>query len=162
MSNYIMALDQGTTSSRCILFDRHGNVCSEVLREFTQIFPRDGWVEHDATEIWETQMSVAYEAMLRQPRVFGKCLVVAGSAHGNKIQQAKGNFYIVHGEYDRTIPLDRALQTEQALRSNPRNNVKLCILPQMQHIDSCLSGYDTAAWKWAFSPTNRKKRREEK
>ena len=104
----------------------------------------------------------AYEAMLRQPRVFSKCLVVAGSAHANKIHQAKGDFYIVHGEYDRTIPLERALQTEQALRSNPRNNVKLRILPQMQHINSCLSGYDTTAWKWAFSPTNRKKGREEK
>ena len=61
---YRMALDQGTTSSRCILFDRHGNVISKVQREFTQIFPQDGWVEHDATEIWASQMGVAVEAML--------------------------------------------------------------------------------------------------
>ena len=64
MREYLMALDQGTTSSRCIIFDRHGNVISKVQREFTQIFPEDGWVEHDATEIWASQMGVAVEAML--------------------------------------------------------------------------------------------------
>ncbi len=62
---YLLALDQGTTSSRCILFDRHGNICSKVQREFAQIFPQDGWVEHDATEIWASQMGVAVEAMLQ-------------------------------------------------------------------------------------------------
>ena len=65
MSQYLMALDQGTTSSRCILFDLRGKVCSSVHREFTQYFPKDGWVEHDPIQIWETQVSVAYEAMLR-------------------------------------------------------------------------------------------------
>lgn len=65
MSKYLMALDQGTTSSRCILFDLRGKICSEVHREFTQHFPKDGWVEHDPIQIWETQVSVAYEAMLR-------------------------------------------------------------------------------------------------
>lgn len=65
MATYLMALDQGTTSSRCILFDQKGKICSEVHREFTQIFPKDGWVEHDPIQIWETQVSVAYEAMLR-------------------------------------------------------------------------------------------------
>ncbi len=64
MSKYLLALDQGTTSSRCIIFDRHGRVCSKVQREFGQIFPRDGWVEHDATEIWASQMGVAVEAMM--------------------------------------------------------------------------------------------------
>ena len=64
MREYLIALDQGTTSSRCIVFDRHGNVISKIQREFTQIFPRDGWVEHDATEIWASQMGVAVEAML--------------------------------------------------------------------------------------------------
>lgn len=64
MAKYLLALDQGTTSSRCIIFDRHGNICSKVQREFQQIFPRDGWVEHDATEIWASQMGVAVEAML--------------------------------------------------------------------------------------------------
>ena len=64
MAEYLLALDQGTTSSRCIIFDRHGNVCSKVQREFAQIFPQDGWVEHDATEIWASQMGVAVEAML--------------------------------------------------------------------------------------------------
>ena len=65
MSKYLMALDQGTTSSRCILFDHRGKICSQVHREFTQHFPKDGWVEHDPIQIWETQVSVAYEAMLR-------------------------------------------------------------------------------------------------
>jgi len=65
MSKYLMALDQGTTSSRCIIFDRKGKMLSEVHREFPQLFPKDGWVEHDPIQIWETQVSVAYEAMLR-------------------------------------------------------------------------------------------------
>ena len=63
MPKYLMTLDQGTTSSRCILFDRHGNICAKAQREFSQIFPQDGWVEHDANEIWETQIGVAREAM---------------------------------------------------------------------------------------------------
>lgn len=65
MEQYLLALDQGTTSSRCIIFDRHGKIKSKVQREFSQIFPHDGWVEHDATEIWATQMGVAVEAMLQ-------------------------------------------------------------------------------------------------
>ncbi len=64
MANYLLALDQGTTSSRCIIFDRNGSIISKVQREFAQIFPQDGWVEHDATEIWASQMGVAVEAML--------------------------------------------------------------------------------------------------
>ena len=60
---YIMALDQGTTSSRCILFDKQGNICSMAQKEFTQIYPQPGWVEHDAKEIWHTQLSVARQAM---------------------------------------------------------------------------------------------------
>ena len=59
---YIMALDQGTTSSRCILFDKSGNICSVVNKEFRQIFPHPGWVEHDANEIWETTYEVAHAA----------------------------------------------------------------------------------------------------
>ena len=61
---YIMALDAGTTSNRCILFDREGNVCSVAQKEFTQIFPQPGWVEHDAEEIFTTQLEVARQAML--------------------------------------------------------------------------------------------------
>ena len=62
---YIMALDQGTTSSRCILFTASGEVKSVVQREFTQHFPSEGWVEHDPLEIWSTQISVATEAILK-------------------------------------------------------------------------------------------------
>ena len=60
---YIMSLDQGTTSSRCILFDHAGNICATAQKEFRQIFPHPGWVEHDALEIWRTTMEVAKNAM---------------------------------------------------------------------------------------------------
>ena len=63
MQKYIMALDQGTTSSRCILFDRSGAVCSMAQKEFTQIYPQAGWVEHNPREIWASQLAVAIEAM---------------------------------------------------------------------------------------------------
>ena len=63
MGKYIMALDAGTTSSRCILFDRTGAMKSVAQKEFTQYFPQPGWVEHDADEIWSTQLGVAVEAM---------------------------------------------------------------------------------------------------
>lgn len=63
MGKFIMALDQGTTSSRCILFDRYGNMCSVAQKEYTQYYPKPGWVEHDPHEIWSSQMAVAIEAM---------------------------------------------------------------------------------------------------
>ena len=63
MARYIMSFDAGTTSNRCILFDHQGNICSSAQKEFTQIFPKPGWVEHDAREIWATQFGVAAEAM---------------------------------------------------------------------------------------------------
>lgn len=65
MKKYIMSFDQGTTSSRCILFDKSGNIASIVQREFPQIFPRESWVEHDPMSIWSTQISVATEAILK-------------------------------------------------------------------------------------------------
>lgn len=65
MKKYIMALDQGTTSSRCIIYDRNGKMVSVAQKEFTQYYPKPGWVEHDAGEIWSTQMTVAHEAMLQ-------------------------------------------------------------------------------------------------
>jgi glycerol kinase len=63
MGRYVIALDQGTTSSRCILFDEQGNICSSAQKEFTQIFPEPGLVEHDPMEIWSSQLSVTMEAM---------------------------------------------------------------------------------------------------
>ncbi len=63
MARYIMALDQGTTSSRCILFDHAGSVVSVAQKEFRQIYPQPGWVEHDPLEIWSSQMSVMMEAV---------------------------------------------------------------------------------------------------
>ena len=65
MAKYVMAFDAGTTSNRCILFDEHGEICSLAQKEFTQYFPKPGWVEHDADEIWATQLSVAVEAMAK-------------------------------------------------------------------------------------------------
>ena len=63
MAKYVMALDAGTTSNRCILFNEKGEICSIAQKEFTQYFPQPGWVEHDANEIWQTQLSVARQAM---------------------------------------------------------------------------------------------------
>lgn len=65
MSKFVMALDAGTTSNRCIIFDRGGNQVAVAQKEFTQIYPRPGWVEHDAMEIWATQLGVAKEAILK-------------------------------------------------------------------------------------------------
>lgn len=65
MSKYIMSLDAGTTSCRCILFNEQSEICSIAQKEFAQIFPKAGWVEHDANEIWSTQISVAVEAMMK-------------------------------------------------------------------------------------------------
>ena len=63
MARYIMSLDAGTTSNRCILFDEKGEMCSVAQKEFTQYFPKPGWVEHDPEEIWATQLEVAQKAM---------------------------------------------------------------------------------------------------
>ncbi len=74
MSKYIMALDEGTTSCRAILFNREGEICSVAQKEFRQIYPHEGWVEHDALEIWSSQLGVAIEAM---GKVFAKADDVA-------------------------------------------------------------------------------------
>ena len=63
MATYIMALDAGTTSNRCILFNRQGQICAMAQKEFTQFFPQPGWVEHSAQEIWSTMLGTAVEAM---------------------------------------------------------------------------------------------------
>lgn len=65
MKKYVLALDQGTTSSRCILFDKQGKICSMAQKEFGQIYPQPGWVEHDPMEIWSSQLAVAIEAMAK-------------------------------------------------------------------------------------------------
>ena len=66
MSKYILSFDQGTTSSRAILFDHEGQIHTIAQKEFTQHFPKPGWVEHDPLEIWSTQMGVATEAISKQ------------------------------------------------------------------------------------------------
>ena len=65
MSQYILSFDQGTTSSRAIVFNKQGEVVSVAQKEFTQFFPEPGWVEHDANEIWYTQLGVAAEAIVK-------------------------------------------------------------------------------------------------
>lgn len=65
MKKYVLALDQGTTSSRCILFDKKGKICSMAQKEFEQIYPKPGWVEHNPKEIWSSQLGVAIEAMAK-------------------------------------------------------------------------------------------------
>lgn len=65
MEKYILSLDQGTTSSRAIIFNKQGNIIAIAQREFTQIYPQPGWVEHDAIEIWSAQVAVAAEAILK-------------------------------------------------------------------------------------------------
>src|SRR4030095_4455740 len=64
-SKYILALDQGTTSSRAIVFDHSGNIISVAQKEFKQIYPKAGWVEHDADEIWSSQFGVMAEVMAK-------------------------------------------------------------------------------------------------
>ncbi len=65
MKTYILAFDQGTTSSRAIVFNNKGELVSVAQKEFTQLYPQPGWVEHDAKEIWSSQVSVAAEAVLK-------------------------------------------------------------------------------------------------
>ena len=65
MQQYILSFDQGTTSSRAIVFDHTGAIISVAQKEFKQIFPQPGWVEHDANEIWSTQLGVAAEAVTK-------------------------------------------------------------------------------------------------
>ena len=66
MENYVLAFDQGTTSCRAIIFDKAGSIISSAQKEFTQYFPKPGWVEHDATEIWTTQLTMATEAVVKK------------------------------------------------------------------------------------------------
>lgn len=77
MTQYILSLDQGTTSSRAIIFDKKGNVISVAQKEFKQIFPQSGWVEHDALEIWSSQAGVAAEATVKA-NINGKNLAAIG------------------------------------------------------------------------------------
>ena len=77
MGKYIMALDQGTTSSRTILFDKKGNIVCQANKEFEQIFPKPGWVEHNPEEIWMTQL-LTMEDVMRQAQITGKDIEAIG------------------------------------------------------------------------------------
>ena len=65
MEKYLLALDQGTTSSRAIIFDKEGHIKAKAQKEFTQLFPQPGWVEHNPKEIWQSQSAVIVEAMTK-------------------------------------------------------------------------------------------------
>ncbi|WP_426195724.1 glycerol kinase GlpK [Massilia sp. DWR3-1-1] len=80
MSDFLLALDQGTTSSRAILFDRDGRLCASAQQEFPQSFPQPGWVEHDANAIWDSQLACA-RAVLRQHGVTAGQLAAIGIAN---------------------------------------------------------------------------------
>jgi glycerol kinase len=69
---YVLALDQGTTSSRAIIFDQAGQPVAQAAQEFKQIFPRAGWVEHDANEIWQSQLATAQTALGLLAKTSGK------------------------------------------------------------------------------------------
>ena len=77
MEKYILALDQGTTSSRSVVFDKKGNIVSVAQKEFTQYFPKPGWVEHDPLEIWSSQVSTAAEATTKQG-IYGADIAAIG------------------------------------------------------------------------------------
>ena len=70
MDQFILALDQGTTSCRALVFDKNGSIVSTAQKEFTQYFPEPGWVEHDALEIWSTQLDAYPTFTLRMPNSF--------------------------------------------------------------------------------------------
>ena len=80
MSRYILALDQGTTSSRAILFDRSGNIIQMAQQEFTQHYPKPGWVEHNPNELFDSQAVVAAKR-LRQAGITGSEVAAGGLAH---------------------------------------------------------------------------------
>ena len=84
MKKYIMALDAGTTSNRCILFNEQGVICSVAQKEFTQYFPHPGWVEHDADEIWSSMLGVAVEAMNKLNITPDRKSTRLNSSHWNK------------------------------------------------------------------------------
>ena len=94
MAKYMMALDAGTTSNRCILFNEKGEICSVAQQEFTQYYPQPGWVEHDAKEIWHTQLSVARQAM-QQLGVGAADIAGIGGGSGKVIRKS-GRVYNFH------------------------------------------------------------------
>ena len=82
MDQYILALDQGTTSSRAILFDHDGCIIATAQQEFTQIYPKAGWVEHDPNEIWNTQLKVA-QGVLRKQGISADHIAAIGITNGD-------------------------------------------------------------------------------
>ena len=78
MASFVLSLDQGTTSSRAIVFSAAGTVVSIAQKEFTQFFPQPGWVEHDAEEIWKSQLSVA-KAAIRNCLIVYFLLLILGA-----------------------------------------------------------------------------------
>ena len=81
MEKYILAIDQGTTSSRAIIFNKSGNIRSVAQKEFTQYYPKPGWVEHDADEIWSTQVSVILD-VIAKVGLTPETIAAIGITHG--------------------------------------------------------------------------------
>ena len=86
---FILSLDQGTTSSRAILFNQQGEIVSLAQKEFTQIFPQPGWVEHDPKEIWSSQITVATEAILKGGTTPANIAAIGITALKERVNRAK-------------------------------------------------------------------------
>ena len=141
---YIMAFDAGTTSNRCIIFDKKGNICSVAQREFKQIYPKAGWVEHDANEIWSSQLGVAVEAM---QKIGAEASDIAGIGITNQIgylllvctNNLGWSLLCISAVHHRYYALGKA---EESMLSNTTNS-PLATLSDRAHLSArrrCLRG----------------------
>ena len=111
MAKYILSLDQGTSSSRAIVFDHKGQIRSVAQREFTQYFPKPGWVEHDADEIFSTQLEVARQALAN---VYSASAIESGTSERLSTMPAAvcsvGSIWVVGKNGDRSSSLDGPIE----------------------------------------------------
>jgi ribulose kinase len=91
---YVLALDQGTTSSRAILFDRNGRIINMSQKEFTQFYPAPGWVEHNPLEIWETQINAAKEAIKDVDASIASSFLISIPYHFSKCSSTGGMYRV--------------------------------------------------------------------
>jgi glycerol kinase len=131
IKKYILALDQGTTSSRAILFDENANMVASVQKEFTQIFPQQGWVEHDADEIWDTQISVA-KKVIKKAKIEASQIASIGITNQRETTilwdktTGKPVYHAIVWQDRRTAPLCEKLK-EKGLETVVRHNTGLVI-----------------------------------
>ncbi|MCI8422891.1 MAG: glycerol kinase GlpK [Lawsonibacter sp.] len=132
MKQYVIALDQGTTSSRCIIFDRQQNIVGSVQREFAQIFPKPGWVEHDPMEIWSSQYSVLTEALAKSG-IDAEEIAAIGITNQRETtivwdrHTGRPVYNAIVWQCRRTADLCEKLKADQALASHIREHTGLLI-----------------------------------